>query len=133
LAYADDLVLTADSAQKLQYNLSLLVSALEKRKLKVSLPKTKTAIISRDERRQEIRVRGQVLEEVREFKYLSTMITEDGKLNNEINSRILAAGRMFYSIKNKFLRKREVRERQKWWYIRPFILQFSHMAASHGR
>jgi hypothetical protein len=61
------------------------------------------------------------------------MISEDGKLNNEINSRILAAERMFYSIKSKFLRKREVTEEAKMVVIRPFILQFSHMAVSHGR
>jgi hypothetical protein len=63
LAYADDLVLITDSAPKLQYNHNLLVSVLEKRKFKVSLPKMKTMIISRDERRHEIRVRGQVLEQ----------------------------------------------------------------------
>jgi hypothetical protein len=62
LADADDLVLIADSAQKLQYNLNLLVSVLEKRNFKVSLPKMKAMIISRDERRHEVRVRGQVLE-----------------------------------------------------------------------
>jgi hypothetical protein len=113
LAYADDIMLIADSAQKLQYNLNLSVSALEKRKLKVSLTKTKTMIISRDETRHEIRVRGQVLEQVREFKYPGTMISEDGKLNNEINFRILTAGRMFYSIKNKFLRKWKVTKETK--------------------
>jgi hypothetical protein len=113
LAYADDLVLIADSAQKLQYNLNLLMSGLEKRKFKVSLPKTKTMIISTDERRYEIRVTGQVLEQVQEFKYLGTIISEDGKLKNEINSQIFAVGRMFHSIKNKFLRKQEVTEETK--------------------
>jgi hypothetical protein len=58
-------------------------------------------------------VRGQVLEQVREFKYLGTIISEDGKLNNEINSHIFAAGRMPDSIENKFLRKREVTEETK--------------------
>jgi hypothetical protein len=70
-------------------------------------------IISRDERRHEIRVRGQVLKQVRGFKCLGTMISENGKLSNEINSRILAAVRMFSSVKNKFLRKWEVTEETK--------------------
>jgi hypothetical protein len=113
LAYADDLVLIADSGQKLQYNLNLLVSVLEKRKFKASLPKTKTMIISRDERKHEIKVRGQVLEQVRGFKYLDTIISKDGKLNNEINSPIFAAGRTLHSIKNKCLRKWEVTEETK--------------------
>jgi hypothetical protein len=83
-------VLIGDSAQKLRYDLNILLSVLEKRKFKVSLPKTKTMIISRAERRHKIRVRGQVLEQVREFKYLGTIISEDGKLNNETHSLIFA-------------------------------------------
>uniref|UniRef100_A0A146KQ35 RNA-directed DNA polymerase from mobile element jockey n=1 Tax=Lygus hesperus TaxID=30085 RepID=A0A146KQ35_LYGHE len=113
LAYADDLVLIADSAQKLQHNLNMIIMALERRSMRVSLEKTKTMVISRQRSRHEIRAKGRVLDQVREFKYLGVMISEDGKLTNEINARVAAAGKLYQAVNSKFLRKREVTDRTK--------------------
>ena len=57
--------------------------------LRMNVKKTKTMVLCRDEIPDvRIVVNGQVLEEVKKFKYLSQWITDDGRCECEIKNRI---------------------------------------------
>ena len=60
--------------------------------------KTKTMIISKQpdsEKKVNIKIEGESLEQVQQFKYLGTQVTEDAKSEVELNSRIGAAKTKF--------------------------------------
>ena len=72
----------------------------EKYGLRMNGRKTKTMAISRDRTPQmKIEVDGQVLEQVKRFKYLKQVITDDGRCNSEIRIRIEIAKNMLTSRK----------------------------------
>ncbi|MFA0954718.1 RNA-directed DNA polymerase, partial [Klebsiella pneumoniae] len=108
LAYADDVMLVADSAEKLQHNLNLLSRALDAVGLKLSLTKSKTMVISRQPKRHQVLLNEHALEQVQSFTYLGVWISENGKLRDEFNARIASASRMMGAINSKFLNKKEV-------------------------
>ena len=60
--------------------------------------KTKTMIISKQpdsDKKVNIRIEGESLEQVQQFKYLGTQVTEDAKSEVELNSKIGAAKTKF--------------------------------------
>lgn len=92
LAYADDLVLLAENAEKLQHNLNLLVIGLEVIRLKINLNNTKTMVVAREQVAYRISVNWQGFEQTREFKFLAVLISDNGKLTSELNVRLHNAG-----------------------------------------
>ena len=65
--------------------------------LKINKKKTKILVCSkREEARTNIKLGKQKLEEVKEFCYLGSRITNDGRSKKEIVSRIAQAKRAFY-------------------------------------
>ncbi|KAF2899168.1 hypothetical protein ILUMI_07008 [Ignelater luminosus] len=79
--------------------------------MKLGTSKSKTIVASRQEVTHRIKACGQGLKQVEAFKYLGVNVASDEEINHEINSLTEAAGRMFYSVNTKFLRKREVSEK----------------------
>ena len=102
--YADDAVLFAESEEELQRMVSAFDKVCERRKLKVNAKKSKVMVFERREydmvdfgERYRVSVPGELncsivlqgreLEEVREFKYLGSVLSKDGTLEDEIRER----------------------------------------------
>ncbi len=97
MLFADDIVLCNNTMEGLTKHLDDWCEALEKRGLKVSRQKTqymkcKNGIIEDDEVGQ-LRLGTEVLEQVKEFKYLGSVVQEDGEMKNEISNRIQSGWR----------------------------------------
>ena len=102
IRYADDTVLVADSEDKLQRLVQALVQASGERGLKMNTSKTKVMIISKGNEgtRTHINVNGEELEQVSRYKYLGSVVTEDGRCLEEIKTRIAIAKTSFNRIKS---------------------------------
>ena len=98
LRYVDDTALIASDEEKLQQLVDVVKECSSEAGLDMNAKKTKTMVISKHpelEKRMEIKTDGESLEQVDQFKYLGTQVTDDAKTEKELNCRIGAA-------KNKF-------------------------------
>jgi hypothetical protein len=102
LRYADDTALLAESESALQGIVDVVRQNSEEKGLSMNVKKTKTMVVCRDETPDvRIVVNGQVLEQVKKFKYLGQWITDDGGCECEIKTRIEIA-------KSTFIKMRDV-------------------------
>ena len=101
LRYADDTALIADSQEKLQELLDIVVRESASRGLKVNAAKTQVMVISKGDTQvpANIVANNQQLKQVRNFKYLGSTISEDGRSEPDINSRIAMAKTAFNKVK----------------------------------
>jgi hypothetical protein len=92
LLYADDQVILSSSAEELQAMVTVMNNALMEKGMKVNVTKTKVLVFERDERMTlcEIFVNGEKVEQVKEFVYLGSMFTRDGKYDSDIVRRVNA-------------------------------------------
>ena len=98
LRYVDDTALIASDEEKLQRLVDIVKECSSKAGLDMNAKKTKTMIISKkpeNEKKVNILIDGEPLEQVQKFKYLGTQVTEDGRSETELNSRIGAAKTKF--------------------------------------
>ena len=102
IRYADDTVLIADSEEKLQCLVQALVTASGERGLKLNTSKTKVMVISKsdEDTRTHIAVNGEELEQVTKYKYLGSIVTQDGRCVDEIKTRIAIAKTAFNKVKS---------------------------------
>ena len=70
-------------------------------------------IAAREPAQHQITIKGKQLEKVREFKYLGSIISSDGKINSEINSRMSSGSRLSYALKTKIIGKAEISKKVK--------------------
>src|SRR5687768_6217771 len=87
LAYADDLILMADNTSDLQSSINSLNAACEEFGMKISVCKTKVMHVDKSRKEVACNLNGERLEQVSEFKYLGTILSEDGKLVREFEER----------------------------------------------
>ena len=108
LRYADDTALIADDPQKLQEIVNKVKAESSRAGLDMNVKKTKTMVISRrpGEKKLEITVDGVILEMVDIFKYLGTLIKDNGKIESEIEARTKLAKSQFSSMSKTFTSKR---------------------------
>jgi len=76
IAYADDIVLLANSAEQLQLNINCLHDFCRKWHLIVNVNKTKVMTIG-EQNNSSILYNGETIEEVSNFKYLGHMLTNN--------------------------------------------------------
>ena len=101
LRYADDTALVADSQEKLQSLVNILVRESEYKGLRVNAAKTQVLVVSkRDAFPTNIYVNGQQLKQVRSFKYLGSTISEDGRCDSDIKTRIAISKTAFNKVKS---------------------------------
>ena len=79
LLFADDMVLLAESEERLQSNLQALSVAMERWDLKVNWKKTKVMKVARERDSCEVEVGDQVIEQEEEMKYLGVLISSNGR------------------------------------------------------
>ena len=104
LRYADDIVLIAQSKEKLQEMLNIIDLYSEENGLSINLKKTECMVISKYENKADSRItlKGNPIKQVENFKYLGTWITNDGKCDKEIKARIAMAKETYYKLSNIF-------------------------------
>ena len=105
LRFADDIALLGSNKKELEDALNGINQILiEEIKMKINKNKTKVLVCTKKEQtRQEcIKINQENLEGVKEFRYLGSKITWDGRSENEIKSRI-AQAKMGFNSKQKLL------------------------------
>ena len=102
IRFADDQAMVAESVKELQEIMDKLVEVGRKYDMKINVKKTKTMRISRRGGSVvNIVIDGKNVEQVKKFIYLGAMITEDGRCDVEIKTRIGMA-------KDAFNKRREL-------------------------
>jgi hypothetical protein len=102
IRYADDAAALADSEQKLQGILDILVKESEKKGLKINIKKTVVMVMSKETKSKtcQLIINGERVKQVEGFSYLGSMITEDGRCEKEIRRRIGIAKQAFQNMKS---------------------------------
>ena len=91
LLYADDAVLLAESERELQLLVDRFFMVCERRKLKINEKKTKAMVFDRDgDGSCAVLINDVKLEEVKEYKYMGSMLQNDGRADREVESRVVA-------------------------------------------
>ena len=91
LAYADNMALIGMSEDELNRLIEVLERGMKTLDLKISIDKTKYMYISKTGTAKDVQVNGKQVEKVASFKYLGSIITDDGGCVEEINNRISKA------------------------------------------
>ena len=113
MKYADDLVLMAKEETVLQGMIDKLIETGRYYGMEMNLEKTKVMRISRQPSPVTIKIDQKQLENVKCFKYLGSMLTDDGRCTCEIKSRIAMARAAFNKKKNIFTNKLDLNLRKK--------------------
>jgi len=93
--YADDLVLLAKEEKVLQDMIDKLIETGRCYGMEINVEKTKVMSILRQPFQIKIMIDQKQLENVESFKYLGSMLTNDGRCTCEIKSRIVTAKAAF--------------------------------------
>src|SRR6267154_2473762 len=103
--FADDQGMMASTEMGLQRLMNKLNDTAKSFDMKINVQKTKTMVVSWDgDGVVNITVDGQRIEQVKSFKYLGSIITEDGRSDVDVKSRIAMAKDAFNQRK-EFLTK----------------------------
>ena len=102
IRYADDMVLIADSEDKLQILVNKLLEECRRRGLRINKAKTEVmGVTKRSERLPvTISIEGTALNQVETFRYLGSLVSEDGRCDAEVRARIGMAKANFGNMRN---------------------------------
>ena len=109
ILYADDMVVWADSAERLQLLVTILAERLAACGLLLSATKSKVMVTGGATDAAlptPITINGEALEVVLHFRYLGTIISADGTDAEDLRQRIGRAWSSFYSLGNVLLERR---------------------------
>jgi len=108
LLFADDTVLLSDKEWELQSLVSVFGHVCEKRNLKVNVGKSKVMVFERDEVTNcEVWLNNQVMENVSSFKYLGSMMSKEGSIEDDVHERV-QQGKKVAGTLNAVIRNRAV-------------------------
>jgi Reverse transcriptase (RNA-dependent DNA polymerase) len=112
--FADDQAVMANTNASLQRIMESLHKTYEEYGMKINLKKTKVMRISRYEGKQTtIKIDGEKLEQVKQFNYLGSTMTEDCKSNSEIRRCIILEKEAFNKNKKLLRGKLELNLKKK--------------------
>ena len=115
LLYADDIVLIADTQERLQHAVNEWYEELRRKGMEINIDKSKTMRISKEEQLENLRIRcGEgTMQEVDSYEYLGTIISRDGKIDQEVLNRTRKTTSAYYEICNTIVGKREISTKTK--------------------
>ncbi|KAK3514900.1 hypothetical protein QTP70_034583, partial [Hemibagrus guttatus] len=113
LIFADDVVLLASSGLDLQHALGRFAAECEAAGMRVSTSKSEATVLDRKKVACTLQVRGEVLPQVEEFKYLRVLFTSEGRMDREIDRRIGAAAAVMRSMYRSVVVKKELSRKAK--------------------
>jgi len=103
LIYADDVNILGGIIHTLKENAEALAAAIRETGLEVSADKTKYMVLSRDQnagRIHSVRINSSTSENVEEFKYLGTTLTNQNSITEEIKSGLKLGNACYHSAQN---------------------------------
>ena len=104
LMFADDTVLLAEMEEDLQHNVREFSEVVKWHRLAMNTEKTTTMVFSRKQVDCSVKVDGRKLENVGEQTYLGVILSEDGRMECELEKRIGAALSTAGAVEARFLR-----------------------------
>ncbi|KAK3555648.1 hypothetical protein QTP86_025616 [Hemibagrus guttatus] len=90
MMFADDIVICSESREQVEENLERWRFALERRGMKVSRSKTEYMCVNEREGSGTIRLQGEEVKKVQEFKYLGSTVQSNGECGKEVKKRVQA-------------------------------------------
>ncbi|KAI3351087.1 hypothetical protein L3Q82_005653 [Scortum barcoo] len=107
LLFADDVVLLASSGQDLQHILGRFAAECEAAGMRISTSKYKAMVL---DRKRVLRALSgwveKVLPQVEEFKYLGVLFTSEGKMERDIDRRIVAMPSQLCGVRTVVVKKK---------------------------
>ncbi|KAK3575597.1 hypothetical protein QTP86_031143, partial [Hemibagrus guttatus] len=88
MMFADDIVICSESREQVEENLERRRFALEKRGMKVSRSKTEYMCVNEREGSGTVRLQGEEVKKVQEFKYLGSTVQSNGECGKEVKKRV---------------------------------------------
>ncbi|KAK3529882.1 hypothetical protein QTP86_007203 [Hemibagrus guttatus] len=90
MMFADDIVICSESREQVEENLETWRFALERRGMKVSRSKTEYMCVNEREGSGTVRLQGEEVKKVQEFKYLGSTVQSNGECGKEVKKRVQA-------------------------------------------
>ncbi|KAK3570415.1 hypothetical protein QTP86_019292 [Hemibagrus guttatus] len=90
MMFADDIVICSESREQVEENLERWRFALERRGMKVSRSKTEYMCVNEREGSGTVRLQGEEVKKVQEFKYLGSTVQSNGECGKEVEKRVQA-------------------------------------------
>ncbi|KAK3560204.1 hypothetical protein QTP86_000674 [Hemibagrus guttatus] len=90
MMFADDIVICSESREQVEENLKRWRFALERRGMKVSRSKTEYMCVTEREGSGTVRLQGEEVKKVQEFKYLGSTVQSNGECGKEVKKRVQA-------------------------------------------
>ncbi|KAK3544114.1 hypothetical protein QTP86_001824 [Hemibagrus guttatus] len=90
MTFADDIVICSESREQVEENLERWRFALERRGMKVSRSKTEYMCVNEREGSGTVRLQGEEVKKVQEFKYLGSTVQSYGECGKEVKKRVQA-------------------------------------------
>ncbi|KAK3528659.1 hypothetical protein QTP70_007205 [Hemibagrus guttatus] len=90
MMFADDIVICSESREQVEENLERWRFALERRRMKVSRSKTEYMCVNEREGSGTVRLQGEEVKKVQEFKYLGSTVQSNGECGKEVKKRVQA-------------------------------------------
>lgn len=113
LAYADDLVLMANSVIDLQRSISDLERGCIDFGMKITASKTQVMHIGKTRKVINCTLDGNILEQVKEFKYLGCIFSGDAKFDKENAERKIKGNQVTSQLRSRIFNKKEVSKETK--------------------
>ncbi|KAK3556381.1 hypothetical protein QTP70_007999 [Hemibagrus guttatus] len=90
MMFADDIVICSESREQVEENLERWRFALEGRGMKVSRSKTEYMCVNEREGSGTVRLQGEEVKKVQEFKYLGSTVQSNGECGKEVKKQVQA-------------------------------------------
>ncbi len=113
LMYADDIVFTAASQEGLQNIVNAFCQALSRAGMRINLKKTVVMHCGKAPLKINVAIGSHELEQVKEFKYVGTIVTERAQMDTELESRMNLASRIFGSLCHRVFRNPDIERRDQ--------------------
>ena len=110
LLYADDMVVFCDDPLKLKLSIEKLEDITQQWAMVISVPKTKILVVNVacDTPDPIIILRGEQIEVVKTFTYLGSIVSSNGRVKDDVDSRINKASSAFNKLRKYLWNRREI-------------------------
>ena len=132
MLFADDIVLSRQNHMELGEDLEIGRNALERRGLKVSWSKTEYLRVGGVDDGEELKLQGEKEKRAKNFKYLGSTVSNDGRCEEEVRRRIQAGWMSWRKVSGVLCNKKlsaKVKGKMYKSVVRPTILYEMEMMA----
>ncbi|KAK3555297.1 hypothetical protein QTP86_014982 [Hemibagrus guttatus] len=98
MMFADDIVICSESREQVEENLERWRFALERRGMKVSRSKTEYMCVNKREGSGTVRLQGEEVKKVQEFKYLGSTVQSNGECAKDVKKRVQAGWNLWRKV-----------------------------------